>query len=75
MLSFDLKHNNTSFWVINAYAPNVGTPQYFKNIGSHITSAETDYILLSGNLNLILDTKLDCDNYEDVNNPGAQKNY
>ena len=38
---------------------------------SHITSAETNYTLLSGDLNLTLDPKLDCDNYRHINNPGA----
>ena len=59
--------------IINAYAPNVDTPQYFRTVENYITSAETDYILLSGDLNLTLDPSLDCDNYKHINNPGARK--
>ena len=43
---------------MNAYAPNVDTPQYFRTVENYITSAETDYILLSGDLNLTLDPRL-----------------
>ena len=73
LLSIDLKLNNTSIRIINAYAPNIDSPQYFKNIESHILSTETDYILLRGDLNLILGHKLGCDNYKHINNPVAQK--
>ena len=73
LLSIDLKLNDTSIRIINAYAPNIDSPQYFKNIESHILSTETEYILLGGDLNLILDPKLDCDNYKHINNPVAWK--
>ena len=36
-------------------------------------STETEYILLGGDLNLILDPKLDCDNNKHINNPVARK--
>ena len=73
LLLIDLKLNDTSLRIINAYAPNVDTPQYFRTVENYITSAETDYILLSGDLNLTLDPRLDCDNYKHINNPGARK--
>ena len=73
LLLVDLKLNETSLRIINAYAPNVDTPQYFRTVENYITSAETDYILLSGDLNLTLDPRLDCDNYKHINNPGARK--
>ena len=73
LLSIDLKLNDTSIRIINAYAPNIDSPQYFKKIESHILSNETEYILLGGDLNLILDPKLDCDNYKHINNPVARK--
>ena len=52
------------------HMPQMSTPRIREN---HTTSAETDYMLLSGNLNLILDPKLDCDNYKHINNLGARK--
>ena len=73
LLSIDLKLNDTSIRIINTYSPNIDSPQYFKNIESHILSTEIEYILLGGDLNLILDPKLDCDNYKHINNPVARK--
>ena len=35
-LSIDLKLNDTSIRIINAYAPNIDSPQYFKNIESYV---------------------------------------
>ena len=72
LLSIDITLNDTSLKIINAYAPNTDSPQYFKNIENHIATSQTDYILLSGDLNVTLDPKLDCDNYKHINNPRAR---
>ena len=73
ILSIDLKLSDSSLRIINVYAPNVDSPQYFREVENYITSAETDHILITGDLNLVLDPKQDSDNYRHINNPNARK--
>ena len=73
LLTVDLKTNDMSFKIINIYAPNTDTPSIFQNVIDIIDSNVLDYFLLCGDLNLVLDTNLDCYNYKYINNPQSRK--
>ena len=58
--------------LINIYAPNKDTPDFFKKIGNIIESSNMDYVMLAGDFNITLDPKLDSYNYKQLNNPCAR---
>ena len=68
----DLSFKDLSLRIINAYAPNIDTPEFFTKLKGHVEMAETDYTILCGDLNLTLNPNLDCDNYKRINNPLAR---
>ena len=55
--------------LINIYAPNSDSLNFFKFIKEHIELSEHDNCLICGNFNLVLDPKKDCINYKNINNP------
>ena len=71
-LILDLAFKDLSLQIINAYAPNIDTPEFFRKLERHIETAETDYTILCGDLNITLNPNLDCDNYKRINNPSAR---
>ena len=54
--------------LINIYAPNKDTPNFFKKIGNIIESSNMDYVMLAGD-NITLDPQLGSYNYKSLNNP------
>ena len=58
--------------LINIYAPNSDSPNFFTIIKEHIEVSEHDYCLICGDFNLVLDPKKDCMNYKNINNPQAR---
>ena len=58
--------------LINIYAPNKDTPDFFKKIGNIIESSNMDYVMLAGDFNITLDPKLNSYNYKQLNNPCAR---
>ena len=59
----------TSFTInlISIYAPNLDRPDFFTNIQSLIeTDIALDYNVIFGDFNLVLDPKMDSDNYKNI---------
>ena len=55
------------------YAPNTDKPNFFEAIKKRIENSDQDYILICGDLNLVLDPKIDSKNYININNPRSRK--
>ena len=51
------------------YAPNIDNPIFFMKIREYM---EEKYTLLCGDLNMVLDPKMDSQNYLHLNNPKSR---
>ena len=67
-----LKINALIFNLVNIYAPNNDSPEFFTEIQNVVQNNESDYNIICGDYNLILDPVIDCNNYKHVNNPNAR---
>ena len=59
--------------IVNIYAPNSESPEFFSNLTQFIENNEQDYLIICGDFNLVLDPNLDYFNYKNVNNPISRK--
>ena len=59
--------------LITIYAPNQDKPTFFDSIRDLAEKGSTDYVLICGDLNLVLDSLKDCYNYTNVNNPRSRQ--
>ena len=55
--------------LINIYAPNQGDPNFFQNVKMLVDNVESDYGIICGDFNLVVDPMLDSYNYNNLNNP------
>ena len=60
--------------LITIYAPNQDNPAFFGMIRDLAKQINTDYVLICGDLNLVLDPLKDCYNYTNINNPRSRQN-
>ena len=67
-----LKLNALIFNLVTIYAPNNDSPEFFTEIQNVVQKNESDYNIICGDYNLILDQALDSNNYKHVNNPKAR---
>ena len=58
--------------MINIYAPNHDDPCFFQNIKTIANNVDSDYTVICGDFNLVLDPVLDSHNYARINNPRAR---
>ena len=65
--------NDFTLKIINLYGPNMDSPEFFENIKNKISLSSSDYHVLCGDFNLILDPTMDSHNYNNVNNPRARR--
>ena len=72
MIVLDLNIGDISIKLLNIYAPNKDSPEIFNHIRDIIESNIQTYILLCGDLNLVLDPLLDYDHYKHINNPKSR---
>ena len=72
-LIVDLKLSDFTLKLINIYAPNVDSPHFFRNLKTKLEHNRQNYTIICGDYNLILDPKIDCSNYINLNNPQARK--
>ena len=76
MITLDLKiSNDFTIRIINIYAPNTDSPEFFEKIEQLHTSSTSDYTIICGDHNIVLDTNIDCVNYKHTNNPKARRKY
>ena len=54
------------------YAPNIDNPFFFMKIREYREESTEMYTLLCGDLNLVLDPKMDSQNYLHLNNPKSR---
>ena len=73
LICVDLSLGSISMRLINIYAPNTDSPEFFQNINTLIEENNMDHFVLCGDLNLVLDPKMDCSNYVSINNPKARR--
>ena len=65
--------SNIKVNLITVYAPNQDNPDFFNKISSLAESSNTDYTLICGDFNLVLDPNKDSYNYININNPNARR--
>ena len=72
--SIDLKiSNEITLQIINIYAPNTDSPEFFKEIKNLMYKNNSEYLLICGDYNLALNQALDTKNYKNINNPQARE--
>ncbi|KAJ8018968.1 LINE-1 retrotransposable element ORF2 protein [Holothuria leucospilota] len=71
ILVIDIK--GFTFNLVNIYGPNSDFPGFYDNVFSESFGIDCDFNIFCGDWNLVQDFVLDCDSYENVNNPNAQK--
>ena len=54
--------------LVNIYGPNEDKPEFYKNIKEKILDIQQEFIILCGDMNLVLNFELDCDTYTRHNN-------
>ena len=71
LISLDINISNIKLKLINVCAPNIDFSSFYNKINDIIESNEQDYIVIFGDLNLVMDPNLDCQSYKHLNNPKA----
>ena len=69
----DFETSDTTFRLINTYAPNIDSPQFFIELRKFIDENEQMYLVNCGDFNLVLDPDMDCKNYININNPQSRQ--
>ena len=64
-----IEHNGKTFLLCNIYAPNSNDPTFFAQIFKRINDNETDFVIIGGDLNVILDPKLDKKSMKTTSEP------
>ena len=65
--------SSMSVTLITIYGPNSDQPDFFQQIHQIIEHSTTDYNILCGDFNLVLNPSIDTHNYLAVNNPRARQ--
>ena len=74
MILIDIKiSNDFTLRIINIYAPNKDSPEFFENIGELVNLNQCDYQILCGDFNLTLNPQIDSNNYSNLNNPKSRQ--
>jgi exonuclease III len=71
-LAVDIEIGGFRITLINIYAPNEDNPDFHKMVSDIIDEYENPFTIICGDFNLVLDPKLDTQNYVAVNNPRAR---
>ena len=72
MLHLLISCSSVKINIINIYAPNQDSPEFFNEIQKITQNNKADYNIICGDFNLVLDPNKDCKNYTSVNNPRAR---
>ena len=73
LLDINITTNNLKIKIINIYAPNTDSPEFYTNLARIIYENDQDYTILCGDFNLVLNPLMDSCNYTNVNNPKARQ--
>ena len=66
LLIFDLEIASISVRLINIYAQNLDTPDFFQNLAEIIEQNKQDYLVICGDFNLVMNSNLDSYNYVSI---------
>ena len=58
--------------LVNIYGPNNDTPEFYETIKNDLNSFDNDYIIWTGDFNLVMDPEKDTKNYININNPKSR---
>ena len=67
------KMNDCNYTVINVYAPNTDSPEFFQDIQKYIANQESDLVIWGGDFNVTLNTNIDRSTIMGECNTNAQK--
>ena len=74
MVATEIKLQNThTLTLINIYGPNRDSPEFYRILRDVINEFNSNFVIITGDFNLVLDPNRDCDNYKHINNPNARK--
>ena len=65
----NIKYNDQEYTISNIYAPNDDSPSFFSRMAKSISKVAKENVIVGGNFNLVLDTKIDrlnstCNNHK-----------
>ena len=66
-----LVENRFTLTLVNLYGPNSDCPDFYIQLKNKLQDNESDYTVVCGDFNLVLDFDRDCYNYVRQNNPRA----
>ena len=72
-LILDITAYNNRFTLASIYGPNIDNPFVFKTISDKIAELENDSVIWCGDFNLVLNPKIDYNNYKTINNKKARE--
>ena len=75
LISLDINISDFSVKIIVCtylYAPNKDSPEFFVQVKEIIESNNQCYVMLCGDLNLVIDPSIDCDQCKQINNPKSR---
>ena len=59
--------------IICVYGPNSDNTEFYKDVQDLLEDTNSDYTLMCGDFNLVLNADLDSCNYKHINNPRARQ--
>ena len=72
-INIRLKLDTLTLNLTTVYGPNTDDPEFFMFIKNFIENQQTDYSIICGDFNLVLDPDLDSFNYKHINNPKVRQ--
>ena len=73
MITLDMDIGNLPVKLVNLYAPNRDSPQFFEKVRDILADNDQIYTIICGDLNLVLNPQLDSYKYKHINNPKSRK--
>ena len=73
MLALSISIDNKMYTLIVIYAPNDDSPDFFHRLFQVIDDFNNSNVVVVGDYNLVIDTKIDYYNYLHINNPRARE--
>ena len=67
-----VKTSSVTFNLLTLYGPNTDNPSFFRDIKNTVQENNPDYYVICGDFNIVLNPKIDCNNYKHINNPKAR---
>ena len=71
-MALSLETQGYKITLINLFGPNKDDPNFYEKINSIITEYDNLHTIICGDWNLVLNKKMDCYNYVNINNPLAR---